>query len=248
MKYRPCIDLHEGKVKQIVGGSLNDEGAKENFVSTYDADHYAELYRKYQLTGGHIIALGKGNERQIEMALKTYPNGMQVGGGINPMNALTYLDMGASHVIVTSYIFNNGRLYMDHLNEMVETVGKDRLVIDLSCRKKGDSYYVVTNRWQQFTEFEVTEENIHFLEAFCDEFLVHAVDVEGLQSGIDNLLLDRLSRWSRIPCTYAGGITTLEDIRRIEVQGHGKIDFTVGSAMDIFGGALGFEDVVACGK
>lgn len=248
MKFRPCIDLHEGKVKQIVGGSLNDSGAKENFVSSYEADHYADLYRKYQLTGGHIIALGQGNQQQIEKALKAYPGGMQVGGGINPTNANAYLELGASHVIVTSYIFNNGQLYMDHLNEMVEAVGKEKLVIDLSCRKKGYSYYVVTNRWQQFTEFEVTEDNIHFLENYCDEFLVHAVDVEGLQSGIDNDLLERLSRWSRIPCTYAGGITTLDDIRRIEVQGHGKIDFTVGSAMDIFGGALDFQAVVACGK
>lgn len=246
MKFRPCIDLHEGKVKQIVGGSLNDEGAKENFVSAHEADYYANLYKENKLTGGHIIALGKGNQTQIEKALAAYPDGMQVGGGVKAHNAMSYINMGASHVIVTSYIFNDGLLHMNHLEEMVATVGKDRLVLDLSCRKKGDNYYVVTNRWQKFTDFEVNEENIRFLEQYCDEFLVHAVDVEGLQSGIDNELLDMLSQWANIPCTYAGGISTLDDIKRIDEKGHGKIDFTVGSAMDIFGGDLNFEDVLAC--
>ena len=243
MKFRPCIDLHAGKVKQIVGGSLNDTGAKENFVSTHEADFYAHLYKKNELTGGHIIALGSGNAEQISKALKAYPGGMQVGGGVTPENALSYLEQGASHVIVTSYIFNNGALHMDHLKEMVALVGKERLVLDLSCRKKEGTYYVVTNRWQQFTQFEISEDNIRFLEGYADEFLVHAVDVEGLQSGIDDELLGLLSQWVKIPCTYAGGITTLEDIERINVKGSGKIDFTVGSALDIFGGALAFDVV-----
>lgn len=244
MKFRPCIDLHEGKVKQIVGGSLNDSGAKENFVSNFEADYYAQLYKKNNLTGGHIIALGQGNQEQIEKALKAYPFGMQVGGGINASNAKTYIDLGASHVIVTSYIFNNGQLYLDHLEEMVACVGKEKLVLDLSCRKKQDTYYVVTNRWQQFTDFEISKENIQFLQSYCDEFLIHAVDVEGLQSGIDHELLELLSRWVTIPCTYAGGISTFEDIQRIFDKGHGKIDYTIGSALDIFGGPLSFEKVI----
>lgn len=248
MKFRPCIDLHEGKVKQIVGGSLNDSGAKENFVSGHEADYYADLYRTNTLTGGHIIALGMGNQKQIEKALTAYPGGMQVGGGINADNGMSYIDLGASHVIVTSYIFNDGILHMDHLEKMVKAVGKERLVLDLSCRKKGDQYYVVTNRWQKFTDFEVNEANIRFLEKYCDEFLVHAVDVEGLQSGIDNELLDMLSSYVTIPCTYAGGITTLEDIKRIGDKGQGKIDFTIGSAMDTFGGKLKFEDVIKVSK
>lgn len=244
MKFKPCIDLHEGFVKQIVGGTLDDSGVKENFVSAHDADYYANLYKEHNLTGGHIIALGAGNEDQIEKALKAYPNGMQVGGGIKAHNAMAYIDQGATHVIVTSYIFNDGQLHLDHLEKMIQTVGKNHLVLDLSCRKKGDTYYVVTNRWQKFTDFEVNEKNIQFLEQYCDEFLVHAVDVEGLKSGIDNELLNMLSSWVRIPCTYAGGISTLEDLERIKVQGKGKIDFTVGSAMDIFGGELKFSDVM----
>ena len=244
MKFRPCIDLHEGRVKQIVGGTLDDQGAKENFVSGHGADYYANLYKEAKLTGGHIIALGKGNQEQIEKALKAYPSGMQVGGGVNGDNALSYLEKGASHVIVTSYIFNDGLLQLDHLKSIVEKIGKERLVVDLSCRKKGDRYYVVTNRWQKFTDFEINEENIRFLEQYCDEFLVHAVDVEGLKNGIDNELLSLLSQWVKIPCTYAGGITTIQDLERIREQGSGKIDFTIGSALDLFGGRLKFEKVL----
>jgi phosphoribosylformimino-5-aminoimidazole carboxamide ribotide isomerase len=248
MKFRPCLDLHVGRVKQIVGGSLNDSGAKENYVSNYDADYYASMYMEKGLLGGHIIALGTGNEEQINKALKAYPGGMQVGGGVNPDNGAAYIRQGASHVIVTSYIFNNGQLHMENLKKMVEAVGKDKLVIDLSCRKKNDLYYVVTDRWQQFTDFEINEDNIRFLEQYADEFLVHAVDVEGLQSGIDNELLEMLSNWVKIPCTYAGGITTIEDMKRIKDKGHGRIDFTVGSAMDIFGGKLPFDRVVTFGE
>ncbi len=244
MRFRPCIDLHEGQVKQIVGGSLTCQGVKENFVSGHDADYYSRLYKEHGLEGGHIIALGQGNEQQIERALKAYPKGMQVGGGVKAHNAKAYIELGASHVIVTSYIFNHGKLYLDHLEEMVETVGKDHLVLDLSCRKKDDTYYVVTNRWQKFTDFAINEENIRFLERYCDEFLVHAVDVEGLKNGIDNDLLGLLSRLVKIPCTYAGGITTIHDLQRIKDEGHDTIDFTVGSALDIFGGQLAFEEVM----
>ncbi len=244
MKFRPCIDLHQGRVKQIVGGTLDDQGAEENFVSKYESDYYAQLYKDKELTGGHIIALGKGNEVQIKKALAVYPGGMQVGGGITNQNAKTYIDMGASHVIVTSYIFNDGLLHQEHLDEIVELVGKEKLVLDLSCRKRGNTYYVVTNRWQKFTDFAITKENIAFLEQFCDEFLVHAVDVEGLQSGIDAELLSLLSDYVSIPCTYAGGIASLEDVELIKAKGNGKIDFTIGSALDIFGGSLPLDDVL----
>jgi phosphoribosylformimino-5-aminoimidazole carboxamide ribotide isomerase len=244
MEFRPCIDLHEGKVKQIVGGSLKDSGAEENFVSQNDADYYAELYKKAGLYGGHIIALGSGNREQIEKALAAYPGGLQVGGGINADNARWYIEKGASHVIVTSYIFKDGKFYFDNLEEIVKVVNKENLVIDLSCRKKDGKYYVVTNKWQKFTNFEVNEENIDFLSEFCDEFLVHAVDVEGLRNGIDEELIQKLSNWVKIPCTYAGGISSLDDVKLIESISGGRMNYTIGSALDIFGGNIKFHDVI----
>ena len=204
----------------------------------------AELYKKSGLTGGHIIALGSGNQEQIEKALAAYPGGLQVGGGINADNAKWYVENGASHVIVTSFIFKDGEFHLDHLKEMVETVGREHLVIDLSCRKRDGKYYVVTNRWQKFTNFEVNEENMDFLSEFCDEFLVHAVDVEGLKSGIDEELIKKLSEWVKIPCTYAGGISNLEDVKFIELISEGRMNYTIGSALDIFGGDIKFEDVI----
>lgn len=248
MGFRPCIDLHEGKVKQIVGGSLDDSGAKENFVSEKGAAYYAKLYKKAGLVGGHIIALGLGNEEEIEMALEAYPGGLQVGGGVNAENAKWYIDRGASHVIVTSYIFKDGAFYLDHLKKIREVVDQKHLVIDLSCRKKEGKYYVVTNKWQKFTKFEVNKENIEYLSAFCDEFLVHAVDVEGLQNGIDEELIGMLSQWVKIPCTYAGGISSMDDILLIESMSGGKMNYTVGSALDIFGGKIKFDRVIELGK
>jgi len=245
MKFRPCIDLHEGKVKQIVGGSLNDSGARENYVSSYNADHYANIYKNAGLTGGHVIALGQGNKDQIIKALQTYPMGLQVGGGVNAENAEWYLNQGASHVIVTSYIFSDGKFNLENLIKISNITTKDRLVIDLSCRKKDDHYYVVTDRWQKFTTFEINKENLAFLADYCDEFLIHAVDVEGLRSGIDSELLNLMSQWVTIPCTYAGGIHSLEDIQTIKTIGQDKIDFTIGSAMDLFGGDLKFQDIVS---
>lgn len=244
MEFRPCIDLHEGKVKQIVGGTLNDSGAEENFVSVKGAAYYAALYKEAGLTGGHIIALGSGNKDQIEKALKAYPGGLQVGGGVNADNGKWYIDKGASHVIVTSYIFRDGAFYLDHLKKMTEAVGKDHLVIDLSCRKKDGKYYVVTNKWQTFTRFEVNEENINYLSSFCDEFLVHAVDVEGLRSGINEELIQMLSEWVKIPCTYAGGIGSIDDIKRIDEMSDGRMNYTVGSALDLFGGNIKFDQVI----
>jgi phosphoribosylformimino-5-aminoimidazole carboxamide ribotide isomerase len=244
MKFRPCIDLHNGKVKQIVGGSLDDSGAMENFVSDKGAAYYAEMYRRDGLAGGHVIMLGPGNEDEAMAALKAYPGGMQIGGGITPDNAVMYLDAGASHVIVTSYVFKNGLFNPGNLEKMIKATGRDRLVIDLSCRIKDNAYYVVTERWQNFTGFEITRENIAMLEEHCDEFLVHAVDVEGMKEGVDIRLVSLLSDYVSIPVTYAGGVRDFSDIENVFQAGKGKIDLTIGSALDIFGGDISYSEVL----
>lgn len=243
MKFRPCIDLHDGKVKQIVGETL-DSNLVENFVSAQDSAYYANLFRKDGLTGGHVIMLGPVNEASAELALRAYPNGLQIGGGITADNAGRYLEEGATHVIVTSYIFRDGRLNEAHLERIVSEVGKDRLVIDLSCKEKDGKWFVVTNQWKQFSDFEVNPDNIRYLEQYCDEFLVHAVDVEGKQSGIQQSLVRDLAAWTSIPTTYAGGARSLEDLELFRELSSGKLDITVGSALDIFGGNLPYADVV----
>ncbi|NLW48668.1 MAG: phosphoribosylformimino-5-aminoimidazole carboxamide ribotide isomerase [Firmicutes bacterium] len=246
MKFRPCIDLHQGKVKQIVGGTLTDNSANlvENFVSEHDAGYYAELFQKDGLTGGHVIMLGPGNQEEALKALAAYPNGLQVGGGISTANAGFYLDQGASHVIVTSYVFRDGLIDYGNLRKLVQAIGKERLVLDLSCRAKDGTYYVVTDRWQKFTEFEVNEANLEDLSGYCAEFLIHAADVEGKRQGIEEELVAKLGRWAPIPTTYAGGIKDLSDLDLIEELGQGKLDFTVGSALDIFGGKLAYDEVI----
>ena len=268
MRFRPCIDIHNGKVKQIVGGSLFDNEAKgenscadENFISSYDADYFAALYKSYNLVGGHIILLNKyGTDeyredlKQAELALRCFPNGLQIGGGITPYNALDLIKMGASHIIVTSYVFKDGKVNIENLKSLVDAVGKDRIVLDLSCRKREGKYYIVTDRWQRFTETEVTPTAFIDLYKYCDEFLVHAVDVEGKSSGIDTELLNVLAysaellsskhKISRDIITYAGGISSFDDIALIEKVGKGRIDFTIGSALDLFGGTIKFEDVL----
>ena len=244
MRFRPCIDIHNGRVKQIVGSTLNDKGAVENFVSDKDASYYAKIYRENGLYGGHIIMLGPGNEIEAISALKTFHGGMQIGGGITPDNADKFLDAGASHLIVTSYVFKNGIFNIDNLKRMREKVGRERLVIDLSCRKKNNSYYVVTERWQNFTEYTISKENIKDLENYCSEFLVHAVDVEGMQEGVDSELIGLLADSVSIPATYAGGVKDYNDIAEVYRAGKGRIDLTIGSALDIFGGALPFYDVI----
>lgn len=244
--FRPCIDLHNGKVKQIVGGTLSDsgKGIVENFVSDKGAAYYAKRFKEDGLTGGHVIMLGSGNEEAAIEALTTYSKGLQVGGGIDPDNAAFYIEKGASHVIVTSYIFHDGKLDFNRLNKMLGVVSKEKLVLDLSCRLKEGKYYVVTDRWQTFTDFEVNESNIKLLESYCDEFLIHGVDVEGKQQGIDLQLVENISNWATIPVTYAGGIRSMEDIKTINKVGQGKVHYTVGSALDIFGGQLSYEEVV----
>jgi phosphoribosylformimino-5-aminoimidazole carboxamide ribotide isomerase len=237
--FRPCIDLHEGKVKQIVGGTLGaGPGRLEtNFVSERPAAWYARLYRRDGLEGGHVILLGPGNEAEGREALEAYPGGLQLGGGINLENARAWLDAGASHVIVTSWVFRQGRVDWDRLRRLVTAIGKERLALDLSCRRRGSDYFVVTDRWQNFTEVAITAENLAKLGAWCAEFLVHAVDVEGLCQGIDPELVARLGQWSPIPTTYAGGASSLADLETVTRLGQGRVDLTIGSALDIFGGA-----------
>jgi phosphoribosylformimino-5-aminoimidazole carboxamide ribotide isomerase len=246
MKFRPCIDIHSGHVKQIVGGSLSDkgEGLIENFISDKPSSYYSEMFKKDGLTGGHVIMLGAGNNEAAFEALKAYPNGLQVGGGINADNAKEYLEQGASHVIVTSYVFKDGEINWENLDKIVAAIGKEKLVLDLSCRNKDGKYYVVTDRWQKFTNLEVKKETIAELESYCDEFLVHAVDVEGQCKGIQEDLVEALGNWVTIPTTYAGGVRSFEDIAAIKSLGKNKIDVTIGSALDIFGGSLSYKKVV----
>lgn len=252
MKFRPCIDIHNGQVKQIVGGSLLDQGdqAVENFAATQEADYFADMYKKDGLTGGHVILLNPASseyyaktKEQALKALRAYPEGLQIGGGITAENAAEYIEAGASHVIVTSYVFKNGEIQWENLEKLCAAVGKEHVVLDLSCRKKDDKYYIVTDRWQTFTNVVLNEAILEKLSGYCDEFLVHGVDVEGKASGIESELIEILSKETKIPVTYAGGISSLEDLEKIREIGKGKIDFTIGSALDLFGGKIPYQTI-----
>ena len=269
MKFRPCIDLHGGCVKQIVGGTLSTEESSSqpkpssdgvdsssttttlttNFSTDRPSSEYADMYRTDQLSGGHVIMLGPGNEEAAQLALKAWPGGLQIGGGITDANAQLWLDRGASHIIVTSFVFRNGVIDYDRLTKLVTITGKERLILDLSCRRRpenngGGPYYVVTDKWQKFTNVEVSEANLQHLSQYCDEFLVHGVDVEGKQCGILEDLVTILGTSSPIPVTYAGGVRSIQDLELVKRLGYGKVDCTVGSALDIFGGSLSYRDVV----
>lgn len=246
MGFRPCIDLRNGKVVQIVGGSFRDDenSAEVNFETERSSADYAKTYMEDGLKGGHVISLGPGNRDAAISALNAYPGGLQVGGGINPDNASEYLEEGASHVIVTSYLFSNGRINSDNLNKIVKTVGKERLVIDLSCRKKGNDFFIVTDRWQRFTDVTISRDTLESLSGNCDEFLVHGVDVEGKRQGIQEELVEILGKYSPIPLTYAGGIKSLSDMDLILKLGKGRVDATIGSGLDIFGGNIPYREVV----
>ena len=275
MEFRPCIDIHNGKVKQIVGSSLKDinNEAIENYVSEQDAAFYASLYKRDGVTGGHIILLnGRDSEyyeatrAQALAALRAYPGGLQVGGGITAENASEFIEAGATHVIVTSYVFRDGRIDYENLRKLVETVGKEHIVLDLSCRylkdtsqvvygvqddpfalpypPRGEGYYIVTNRWQVETEERITPELLNKLSKYCDEFLIHAVDVEGKQSGIEKALMALLGDWGKLPITYAGGVASFEDLEEIKALGKNKVNVTIGSALDLFGGQMGYKDVL----
>ncbi|MBQ9063599.1 MAG: phosphoribosylformimino-5-aminoimidazole carboxamide ribotide isomerase [Eubacterium sp.] len=272
MEFRPCIDIHNGAVKQIVGGSLRDAGdtAKENFVSEQDAAFYARLYQKLGIRGGHVILLNpvsseyyEATKSQAFSALQAWPGGLQAGGGITPENAADFLDAGASHVIVTSYVFRDGSIDYARLNRMVETVGREHLVLDLSCRKYRpssaapvdcpsgsaytlkNSYYVVTDRWQKFTDTEVTPDTLRELSAYCDEFLIHAADVEGKQGGVDAELISILSQLENFPITYAGGVGSFADLDILKTAGRDRLNVTIGSALDLFGGSMPLTEVLA---
>lgn len=253
MKFRPCIDIHNGAVKQIVGASLTDarDAAQENFVSTQDAAFYAALYRDRGISGGHVILLNPSaspyyeeTKRQALLALKTFPGGLQAGGGITPENAADFLDAGASHVIVTSYVFHNGIVDEDKLCKLVKAVGKERLVLDLSVRRRGEHYCIVTDRWQKDTSVELTEQTLDALAESCDEFLIHAVDVEGKAAGIEEPVAALLGSWGKKPVTYAGGVHSFADLDRLRELGRGSVDVTIGSALDLFGGHMAFEEVL----
>lgn len=246
--FRPCIDLHDGKVKQIVGGTLSDNAAslRTNFVADKPAAWFASLYKRDGLKGGHVIMLGPGNETAAREALEAYPGGLHVGGGINLENARGWLEAGASHVIVTSWVFRDGALDSERLQALVEAIGRERLVLDLSCRRRGDDYFVVTDRWQKFTELKLSRETLERLAASCNEFLIHAADVEGLCGGIDSELVEKLADWTLVPTTYAGGAKSLADLESVTQVGRGRIDLTIGSALDIFGGTgVKYADAVA---
>ena len=257
MRFRPCIDIHNGKVKQIVGGSLTDQNdyAKENFVSEQTAAWYARLYQKDGLQGGHIILLNgadspyyEATKSQALEALRAYPGGLQVGGGMTPENADAFLNAGASQVIVTSYVFKDGQIRYENLEKIERAVGRDRLVLDLSCRKKDGAYHIVTDRWQKYTDVKVTPQLLTELSGYCSEFLIHAVDVEGKASGIEKELARMLGDWEGIPITYAGGVGSMEDVELLRKLGKGRLDVTIGSALDLFGGCIPYRNVLYLGQ
>lgn len=251
MRFKPCIDIHDGQVKQIVGGDLTDDKSHDNFVSKKSAAYYAELYKEKKLPGGHIILLNPKGTKEYELdkiqaleALKTYPGGMQIGGGIDEENAEEFVSAGASHVIMTSRLFDGKIFDWNRLKKISEKIGREHIVVDISCRKHGEEYVVVKDRWKTFTDMTVNENNIKRLTEFTDELLIHAVDVEGLRLGIDKELIAFLGNCAdMIKITYAGGINNLSDIETIGELGGEKIDFTVGSALDLFGGNLKFNEI-----
>ena len=251
MKFRPCIDIHDGRVKQIVGSSLTDDSARENFISDKDSAYFAKLYMDNSLFGGHVIILNKVGTKEYEeskkeamMAFSMFPNGLQIGGGITDENANEFIKSGASHVIVTSYLFKDDKLNEERMKRLKETVGKEKIVFDLSCKRICDKYFVTTNRWQTVTESEMNADLLKELEEYCDEYLIHAVDVEGKCNGPEKDILLELSKYKGNSVTYAGGIHSYDDIRMIKEIADGRIDFTIGSALDIFGGNLDFNRVI----
>ena len=247
-QFRPCIDLHDGRVKQIVGGSLESGGLETNFVAAESPAYFARLYAADGLRGGHVIKLGPGNDAAALEALEAAPGFLQLGGGVDDTNALYWLEHGAEKVIVTSFVFQAGELKRDRLRRLSALVGRERLTLDLSCRKRDGEYHVVTDRWKCFTVLKVERGVLEDLAEFASEYLIHAVDVEGRRAGIDAELLHILADGASMPCVYAGGISSLDDVTTIEREGGGRIDYTVGSALDIFGGNIAYRALVDRGK
>ncbi|KAB8416332.1 hypothetical protein FH972_024852 [Carpinus fangiana] len=243
--FRPCIDLHAGSVKQIVGGTLSDSTdpaiastLQTNHTSEHPASYFSLLYKKHNLLGAHVIMLGPGNDAAAYEALAAWPGKLQVGGGITERNAADWIGAGAEKVIITSALFPNASFSMDKLQSILSVVPVSQLVIDLSCRRRPstDGWVVATNKWQTLTDFEITKENIQLLEQHCSEFLIHAADNEGLQRGIDEELVTRLGEWCSIPVTYAGGGRHVGDLELVQKLSKGRVDLTIGSALDVFGG------------
>ena len=252
MRFRPCIDIHNGKVKQIVGGSLKDERdhAEENFVSERSAAFYADMFRRDNLKGGHMILLNppsspyfEADRQQAAEALAVWPGGLQIGGGVTADNASSYIKAGASHVVVTSYVFKDGQVQWENLEKLADAVGAGHVVLDVSCRKKDGKYYIVTDRWQKFTKVQLGEEILYWMKEYCDEFLVHGVDVEGKSAGIEEGLVEMLAGIQGIPITYAGGISSLDELERFRRVSGGRLDFTIGSALDLYGGDIPYDEV-----
>lgn len=249
--FRPCIDLHNGQVKQIVGGTLSDSDTtlKTNFVSSQPPQYFTQLYRDHELHGGHVIMLGKGNEEAAKSALAAWVGGLQIGGGINDKNSVEWLKAGASKIIVTSFLFPDGKFSLERLRNLSSLVGKDNLVVDVSCRRVRDKWYVAMDKWQRITETEVCKETLDEISLHCSEFLIHAADVEGLCKGIDEDLVKKLGEWVTIPTTYAGGAKSIDDLHTVDLLSGGKVDLTYGSSLDIFGGSLvKFDELVAYTK
>ena len=255
MKFRPCIDIHNGSVKQIVGGTLSDRGnqAEDNFVSEYDAAFYANMYREDGLTGGHIILLNKADSEyyeadlaQAKEALTAFPRGLQIGGGVNLQNAESFLDMQASHVIVTSFVFRDGRIDWDHLKQF-NIPGRTRAfwcwIFAAGLFKM--TYHIVTDRWQKVTKQHFCVETLEMLSEYCDEFLVHAVDVEGKTAGIEKQVIQRIGQFQGCPMTYAGGIHSPQDLQYIAKAANETVDYTIGSALDLFGGSIAYKSIVS---
>lgn len=252
MRFRPCIDIHNGKVKQIVGGSLKDERdqAEENFVSERSAAFYADMFHRDNLKGGHMILLNppsspyfEADRQQAAEALAVWPGGLQIGGGVTADNASSYIRAGASHVVVTSYVFKDGQVQWENLEKLADAVGAGHVVLDVSCRKKDGKYYIVTDRWQKFTKVQLGEEILYWMKEYCDEFLVHGVDVEGKSAGIEEGLVEMLAGVQGIPITYAGGISSLDELERFRRVSGGRLDFTIGSALDLYGGDIPYDEV-----
>ena len=242
MLFRPCIDLHKGKVKQIVGSTLDTDGLKENFVAEKSPDWYAELFKSLNLTGGHVIMLGPGNEDAALCALGAYPGGMSVGGGINETNAEKFLRGGARQVIVTSTLFENGSFSYGRAEALAKAIGPENLIFDLSCISSPSGCMIACDRWRTVTHDSLTPRLLDRLRDYCSEFLVHAVSSEGKRAGADAEVVSVLAEYAAmsgsVPVTYAGGLGTMDDIRDFMIRTDKKVFFTVGSALDIYGGNL----------
>ncbi len=244
-QFRPCIDLHDGKVKQIVGSTIDQDDFMENFVSENPSSWFADTFRSDDLRGGHVIKLGPGNDQAAMEALAAWPGGLQIGGGITIENGQSWIDAGASHVIVTSWLFDGVNLDWERVRSLAKEIGSCRLVMDLSCRRVPGGWKVATNKWQTLTEVDVSVEILERLAPYCNEFLVHAADVEGKCAGVDIDLVQLLSGFETRKVTYAGGVASMGDLMQIDQVSEGKLDVTVGSALDLFGGdGLKYRDLV----